>query len=413
MASSVKRGLMGIGTLVAAGAVRMETMVLSQRSDVAWAAFGAVTLMGLGLGWVWGSKQRAAFLGIIAGAISLVGIITVVLWRGPWWFDGKYLAKADWVSGAGPLVTGFRTTVVQLLIAVGAGVALWYTHHNFQLARRGQITDRFVKALEHLGSDQRYVRYGGVIALEQIVTDAPEYAAATARILGVFIRESLPQRLAPRVETSLDDGEEEEPGPKVYPRLTAFGVQLVGIRRALAGLPPVVPPKKYVIDPEIYSLRKATPEDIQAALSLLVILSRDKEVIEGWEIDLRGVVLQGANLSNADLADALFDGADLKFTSFRNSNLANATFYSTDLRHTNLEEANLTGASLIRAHLGWASLENAKLMRTDLTYTKMNEATGLTAEQIVAAYPSHWTNLPVKISIDKDVQTRIEQVSGY
>jgi hypothetical protein len=121
MASSVKRGLMGIGTLVAAGAVRMETMVLSQRSDVAWAAFGAVTLMGLGLGWVWGSKQRAAFLGIIAGAISLVGIITVVLWRGPWWFDGKYLAKADWVSGAGPLVTGFRTTVVQLLIAVGAG----------------------------------------------------------------------------------------------------------------------------------------------------------------------------------------------------------------------------------------------------------------------------------------------------
>ncbi|WP_157855740.1 hypothetical protein [Streptomyces aureocirculatus] len=62
------------------------------------------------------------------------------------------------------------------------------------LTRRDQTTDRFTKRLERLGSEQTYVRIGGILALEQIVQDAPEQAAASAaRVLGRFSRHRAPR----------------------------------------------------------------------------------------------------------------------------------------------------------------------------------------------------------------------------
>lgn len=54
-------------------------------------------------------------------------------------------------------MTGLRTAVVAFAAALGAGIALLYTARTYRLTRRGQITDRFTKALERLGSAQTYV----------------------------------------------------------------------------------------------------------------------------------------------------------------------------------------------------------------------------------------------------------------
>ncbi|MER5890904.1 hypothetical protein ABT160_44405 [Streptomyces sp. NPDC001941] len=119
----------------------------------------------------------------------------LLIWQGPRWFDGKYLDDAELRKGSAALVTGLRTSLVALVAALGAGVALLYTARTYRLTRRGQITDRFTKALERLGSDQEYVRIGGILALEQIVQDAPEQAATdAARVLGHFLRAQAPRR---------------------------------------------------------------------------------------------------------------------------------------------------------------------------------------------------------------------------
>jgi hypothetical protein len=44
---------------------------------------------------------------------------------------------------------------------------------NFSLARQGQVTDRYTKAIEQLGSDKLEVRIGGIYALERIAHDSP------------------------------------------------------------------------------------------------------------------------------------------------------------------------------------------------------------------------------------------------
>ena len=56
-----------------------------------------------------------------------------------------------------------------LVISVGGAVVvmigLLYTARSYRLSHRGQITDRFTKALEQLNADQLYVRVGGIRAL--------------------------------------------------------------------------------------------------------------------------------------------------------------------------------------------------------------------------------------------------------
>jgi hypothetical protein len=52
--------------------------------------------------------------------------------------------------------------------------ALIYTARELSLARQGQVTDRYIKAIEQLGSDKWLdVQIGGIYALERIARDSP------------------------------------------------------------------------------------------------------------------------------------------------------------------------------------------------------------------------------------------------
>ncbi|MFQ3563069.1 hypothetical protein QZN11_40545 [Streptomyces gramineus] len=131
---------------------------------------------------------------IAAGAALLLVGLPWLLWKGPYVIDGRSIDKRELGKGSAVLVTGLRTAVVALTAAFGAGVALLYTARTYRLTRRGQITDRFTRALERLGSSEIYVRVGGILALEQIVQDAPEQVATdAARVLGDFIRDRAPK----------------------------------------------------------------------------------------------------------------------------------------------------------------------------------------------------------------------------
>jgi cation transport ATPase len=138
--------------------------------------------------------QRGTVALIAVGALALLAGLPWMVWRGPYVIDAKYLDSKGLADGSAALVTGLRTAVVACAAALGAGVALLYTARTYRLTRRGQITERFTKALERLGSDQQYVRIGGILALEQIVRDAPEQAATdAARVLNHFIRDCAPK----------------------------------------------------------------------------------------------------------------------------------------------------------------------------------------------------------------------------
>jgi hypothetical protein len=90
-----------------------------------------------------------------------------------------WLARHDVASAKGPLLQAARDAARGRLLTLGAGLfaaaALLFTARNFTLAREGQVTDRYTKAVEQLGSDKLDVRIGGIYA------SAPSRAGPGAR----------------------------------------------------------------------------------------------------------------------------------------------------------------------------------------------------------------------------------------
>jgi hypothetical protein len=118
---------------------------------------------------------------VAAGAVLFVGVLLygLALWKLP---DLMRLKEAQSRYDARLLVVSIGGSVVVVL-------GLLYTARNYRLSRRGQITDRFTKALEQLGSEHLYVRIGGVHALEHIMRDSADYHHDVIEVLSVFIHD--------------------------------------------------------------------------------------------------------------------------------------------------------------------------------------------------------------------------------
>ena len=207
------------------------------------------------------------------------------------------------------------------LLTLGAGLfaagALIFTAGNFTLSRRtfdlteqGQVTDRYTKAIEQLGSDKLDVRIGGIYALERVARDSARDHPTVMEVLTAFIREH---------------SQEQWPPPETRPARTAGDTR-----------PTFRPPSPW------------SGAGIHSATSR--------------QIDLVGADLPGADLTGADLT-----GADLNRANLTGANLTGAHLSGADLTGADLTGANLTGANLTGAHLTGADLSGADLTGADLT----------------------------------------------
>ncbi|RPE38685.1 uncharacterized protein YjbI with pentapeptide repeats [Streptomyces sp. Ag109_O5-1] len=290
--------------------------------------------------------ERARYWGmwaaIAAGAVLLLVGLPWLLWKGPYEIDAKYIDRSELAKGSAALVTGLRTAVVALAAALGASVALLYTARTYRLTRRGQITDRFTKALERLGSNEIYVRIGGILALEQIVQDAPEQAATdAARVLGHFIRHR-----TPKAQPAPEPGNSEPGSPGL-------------VHSALPDEPAA---------------------DVQAALTALTRAESRTHVDPREQLDLHGLHLAGAQLVEADLTHANLSGATLTKATLRRAtltraDLSGATLTRASLSRATLTNANLSGATLTRATLSGATLTEANLRKATLGQVGLRGAT--------------------------------------
>ena len=111
------------------------------------------------------------------GAIAAVVLALVVAWA-------LFVPAADWLAhhDVGSVTGSLHETALDnargRLLTLGAGLfaagALVFTARNFTLSREGQVTDRYTKATEQLGSDKMDVRIAGAYALERVARDSQE-----------------------------------------------------------------------------------------------------------------------------------------------------------------------------------------------------------------------------------------------
>jgi hypothetical protein len=137
------------------------------------------------------AARRVAIIGVagIAATLALIGALI--------WPLTDLLAAHDVGVIAGAARTGqmqvAREAVRTQLLTVAAGIfvagTLWFTAQNYRLARQGHVTDRYTKAIEHLGADKLDIRIGAVYALERIARDSAADHPTVMEVLAAFVRE--------------------------------------------------------------------------------------------------------------------------------------------------------------------------------------------------------------------------------
>jgi uncharacterized protein YjbI with pentapeptide repeats len=115
--------------------------------------------------------------------------------------------------------------------------------------------------------------------------------------------------------------------------------------------------------------------------------------------DLTGAVLNAADLRGADLTAALLNDADmaganlssmstpsnLRYAELIGADLSDASVEKANLYHADLTRAKLKNSKLHKAVLSYATLSDAQLDGADLSGALLNEAKGLTLEQLATA----------------------------
>ena len=139
------------------------------------------------------AEAKARRSQLIRGLIGVAAVVlaAVIVWAllvpGTDW-----LARHDIGSAKGSLDTA-QDAARGRLLTLGAGLlaagALVFTARNFTLSREGQVTDRYTKAVEQLGSDKLDVRIGGIYALERIARDSAKDHPTVMEVLTAFIRD--------------------------------------------------------------------------------------------------------------------------------------------------------------------------------------------------------------------------------
>jgi uncharacterized protein YjbI with pentapeptide repeats len=250
-----------------------------------------------------------------------------------------------------------------LLAGVLAAVGAIYTARTFALNRAGQITERFTRAIDQIGSEKPLeVRLGGIYALERIAHDSRNDHPQVMEVLTAYVRENAPgKQVAASAADGTDDGRE--------------------------GHDPLFGPP----DPQPRT-------DVQAILTVLGRRDRSHEQpplhLNLRHTDLRGAVLdghlEGANLmfahleraslySDSHLEEALLTGAHMDRVSAIGAHFERATLDEAELEEALLSEAHLQGARLNKAHLEGATLfrahlEGAWLAAAHLKQTVLTEA---------------------------------------
>jgi uncharacterized protein YjbI with pentapeptide repeats len=310
----------------------------------------------------------------LAVAIPVAAVIIYLLiWYGP-----DVIARHDIGNATGPLrvlrLQQARDAARGRLLTLGAGLfaagALVFTARNFALSREGQVTDRYTKAIEQLGSDKLDVRIGGIYALERLAHDSAGDHPTVMEVLAAFIREhSREEWLVPEPSVS-SVRVHPFPRPDVQSALTVIGRRDVRRDRQRIDLTAAVLPGALLFGADLTRVRL-----VSADLSGAVIHTGAKLTDANLtNADLTGADLTGADLNTADLTAAILADAKLPGATLTAAVLTRADLTGADLHAADLTDAILADAKLTRANLSGVDLEGAILAHANLTGANLRSA---------------------------------------
>ncbi|MBO4275518.1 pentapeptide repeat-containing protein [Microbispora triticiradicis] len=251
--------------------------------------------------------------------------------------DQRRQNRHQWFNSVG-ILFGVLFTAAGL---VATGLTLQSGQEELRTAREGQITDRYIRAVEQLAASTADVRLGAVYALQRIAADSPKDRLTVRNVLAAYVRNH----------------------------------DFCTTR----------PPASQCTAPlhELYSGEtiRRLPSDVEEALIIASSLTVRGDPLADFSQTRfpRMVLAKGAHLSHAG-----FLRADLTLGSMSAADLTFANAVGACLTRANLTEADLSHADLQSSDLYGAQLHGAKLSGTDLRGADLRGVYGMTPDEIRA-----------------------------
>ena len=316
---------------------------------------------------------------ILTGALVSVGYLYAAIFLAPKLASDRVTSTVPAAQSAARASErgSVRTSMLAVFAgAIGAFGAV-YTARTFALNRRGQITERFTRAVDQLGeADKLAVRLGGIYALERIASESAADHRAIVYLLAAYIRENSPwppRDLSTAGET-FGPSEATEDIQAIVAVLRRRDIGRERRERIRIGLQ----------DTNLCRTRAAgirlVDSDLSGAQmqeSVLVGANLRRAVLRGTNMrdaKLGQAIMSSADLTRADLTSADLTGANLEQADLTGADLTAANLTAADLTGANLEQADLTGASLAGADLTRANLTGADLTGADLEHADLTRA---------------------------------------
>jgi len=203
-----------------------------------------------------------------------------------------------------------RKTLAQIVGGIFLIAGLFFTYNTYRLGlkqqeisiqkqeldRRGQITDRFNKAVTNLGNQDLAVRLGGLYSLDQILKDSPEDYQTILEVLSAYIRQK------GKTEEAKDaDGELNS------------NTKLIIVRGKLL---PDVEVAVTIIGKRPYSVDR---DNVRINLSESSLTLADFRGLNFAQTDFERSELYQTDFTEADFAGANFKGAKIDHAKFENA----------------------------------------------------------------------------------------------
>lgn len=277
---------------------------------ILWFLFSYIGLIAAVVGWRYAEGNSAG-----------TGVLSWTFWENPSGASENGAALSG-PEGIRNLIWSLATLAGGAVVGIGLLLAARRTKAandqadaaliQSETAFQSLVTERFTRAVEQLGNEQRAVRLGAIYALERIAKDSPRDRDTIVETLAAYIRQLAPWPPVDEKGKPLDDAalETEKARIGVRPPIDIAAAFMVICRL----LPPCDP------------LRLKTD-----------LSSTDLRGFDGHTICLTGMFLNKTNLawsilSRANLAWASFAYADLSDVSLNKTILRNADLAGTNLK---------------------------------------------------------------------------------
>jgi pentapeptide repeat protein len=267
--------------------------------------------------------------------------------------EQRNLSAAEYLEAVNHRRSALLTALGGVLLLASA----FFTWSQIQVAREGQVTDRFTKAVDQLGSKDRHVRLGGIHALARTSSDSKRDRDAITDVLTAYVR-----------------GHAHWPGT---PQIVTAQKRLRGTAGKSKEGKERCPPKPTLDELDALPLLEVRDSDLQAAIT--VIGRRPHSETERHGPSLVQVDGRYANFALANLEDAYFNGSNLAGANFYRANLDGADFdddtgsyCAVRLDYANFKSASLEDANLTNVRLEEASFEGANLRNATLDAATLN-----------------------------------------